>query len=117
MSTGLAAVLAGILGAVIGEFVGSDSGLGSFIIQRNAQLQTADVFAAIVTLSLMGIALFVLVGVVDVLDALLLGHLKDLAAVDGDHDGGALLVLGLGDGVRDAGAQGGSQAKQRCIQE
>ena len=53
----LAAVLAPI-GAVFGEWVGADSGLGHLILQDNAQLETARVFAAIVILSTMALCLF-----------------------------------------------------------
>jgi putative hydroxymethylpyrimidine transport system permease protein len=46
------------VGAVFGEWVGSDSGLGHLILQDNAQLETARVFAAIVILSAMALSLF-----------------------------------------------------------
>lgn len=46
------------VGAVFGEWVGSDSGLGHLILQDNAQLETARVFAAIVILSAMALCLF-----------------------------------------------------------
>lgn len=53
----LAAVWAPI-GAVFGEWVGADSGLGHLILQDNAQLETARVFAAVVVLSAMALSLF-----------------------------------------------------------
>ena len=53
----LAAVWAPI-GAVFGEWVGADSGLGHLILQDNAQLETARVFAAVVILSAMALTLF-----------------------------------------------------------
>jgi putative hydroxymethylpyrimidine transport system permease protein len=52
------AVAVAVIGAVFGEWVGSDSGLGHLILQAQAQLLTARVFAAIVVLSAMAIALF-----------------------------------------------------------
>ena len=52
------AVAVAVIGAVFGEWVGSDSGLGHLILQAQAQLLTARVFAAIVVLSAMAMALF-----------------------------------------------------------
>ena len=46
------------IGAVFGEWAGSDSGLGHLMLQDNAQLETARLFAAVVVLSAMAIALF-----------------------------------------------------------
>lgn len=53
------------VGAVIGEWVGSSAGLGYLILAYNSQIRTAHVFAVIVLLSVMGLALF---GVVVVLE-------------------------------------------------
>jgi NitT/TauT family transport system permease protein len=50
------AVLA-ILGAVVGEFVGAQEGLGYLILQYNYQLKIAKVFAVLVVLAAIGIAL------------------------------------------------------------
>jgi len=50
------AVLA-ILGAVVGEFVGAQEGLGYLILQYNYQLKIAKVFAVLVVLAVIGIAL------------------------------------------------------------
>ena len=47
-----------LIGAVFGEWAGSDSGLGHLILQDNAQLQTARLFAAVVVLAAIAIALF-----------------------------------------------------------
>ena len=49
------------IGAVFGEYGGSQNGLGYVIIQAAPQLQTALVFASIVLLSLMSMALFLCV--------------------------------------------------------
>jgi putative hydroxymethylpyrimidine transport system permease protein len=52
------AVAVAVIGAVFGELVGSDAGLGHAIQIGTAQLLTARVFAAVLILSLMAIALF-----------------------------------------------------------
>ena len=53
------------LGAVVGEWVGASSGLGFLMVQANARMQTATVFAAMVLLAVLSV---------------LLRHLVDLAA-------------------------------------
>lgn len=50
------------IGAVIGEWVGSQKGLGYLMIQANARMSVDLVFAAIIWLSVMGLALWTLVG-------------------------------------------------------
>ncbi len=50
------------IGAVIGEWVGAQRGLGYLMIQANARLQVDLVFAAILWLSLMGLAMWTIVG-------------------------------------------------------
>jgi putative hydroxymethylpyrimidine transport system permease protein len=57
--TGLrvASVLAPI-GAVIGEWVGASSGLGYLMLNANARVRTDEMFAALVVLSLMTVALW-----------------------------------------------------------
>src|SRR6266516_6142725 len=52
------AVAVAVIGAVFGEWAGSSSGLGNLMQQDNAQLQTARLWASVVVLSLMAIALF-----------------------------------------------------------
>jgi NitT/TauT family transport system permease protein len=59
------AITLALVGAVIGEFVGSDSGLGYLILVSSSQLQTDLAFVAIVLLSLIGMGLFALVGVIE----------------------------------------------------
>jgi ABC-type nitrate/sulfonate/bicarbonate transport system permease component len=54
-----------VIGAVFGEWVGSSEGLGYLMLALNNQLATIDLFAAVLVLSAMGIALFFLVGVVE----------------------------------------------------
>lgn len=59
------AVAVALIGAVFGEWAGSDSGLGHMILQDNAQLETARVFAAVAVLSAMAIALFALIALAE----------------------------------------------------
>ena len=51
--------------AVVAEFVGSDSGLGYLILEYNGFIETAKVFAAIILLSLAGLAIYYLVEAVE----------------------------------------------------
>jgi len=46
------------IGAVFGEWVGADSGLGHLILQDNAQLETARLFAAAAVLAAIALGLF-----------------------------------------------------------
>jgi len=50
-----------VLGAVFGEWVGANAGLGYEILILNNQSATADMFAVIALLSVIGIAMFALV--------------------------------------------------------
>ncbi len=50
-----------VLGAVFGEWVGANSGLGYEILVLNNQSATADMFAVIAVLSVIGIGMFTLV--------------------------------------------------------
>lgn len=59
------AVAVSVIGAVIGEWVGSSQGLGYLMIRSKPQFLTERVFAAIFVLSLMGILLFALVGLIE----------------------------------------------------
>jgi ABC-type nitrate/sulfonate/bicarbonate transport system permease component len=52
------AVAVAVIGAVFGEWAGSDSGLGHLMLQDNAQLETARLFAAVLVLAAIAIALF-----------------------------------------------------------
>ena len=47
-----------VIGAVTAEWIGSDKGLGAYILQANARIRTPEMFAAILITSLMGIILF-----------------------------------------------------------
>jgi putative hydroxymethylpyrimidine transport system permease protein len=59
------AVAIAVIGAVFGEWAGSDSGLGHLMLVDNAQLEVARLFAAIFVLSLMAVALFALIGLIE----------------------------------------------------
>jgi ABC-type nitrate/sulfonate/bicarbonate transport system permease component len=59
------AVAVAVIGAVFGELVGSDAGLGHAIQVGTAELETARVFAAVLILSAMAIALFGLLAMVE----------------------------------------------------
>jgi putative hydroxymethylpyrimidine transport system permease protein len=59
------AVAVAVIGAVFGELVGSDAGLGHAIQVGTAQLLTARVFAAVLILALMAIALFLAVAALE----------------------------------------------------
>jgi ABC-type nitrate/sulfonate/bicarbonate transport system permease component len=54
-----------VIGAVFGEWVGSDKGIGVYILQANSRLQTDRVYAAIFVLSLIGIVAFLLVAIAE----------------------------------------------------
>jgi ABC-type nitrate/sulfonate/bicarbonate transport system permease component len=59
------AVAVAVIGAVFGELVGSDAGLGHAIQIGTAQLLTARVFAAVLLLAAMAVALFALVSAIE----------------------------------------------------
>lgn len=56
----VAAILA-VAGAVVGEFVASDRGLAYLMIQVQASLDTAAMFMAVILLTLLGLALYLMV--------------------------------------------------------
>lgn len=49
-----------VIGAVFGEWAGADEGLGRLVLLGNNQLQTPRVYAGVVILTLMAVALFLL---------------------------------------------------------
>lgn len=59
------AVVIAPIGAVFGEWVGANQGLGHSILYDNAQLQTANLFADVVLLSAMALALFALIALIE----------------------------------------------------
>jgi ABC-type nitrate/sulfonate/bicarbonate transport system permease component len=54
-----------VIGAVFAEWAGATSGLGYLVLSYNTQTLTPDVFAVIVVLGVIGVALFAAVGVVE----------------------------------------------------
>ena len=55
-----------VIGAVFAEWVGTSSGgLGYLILSYSSQTLTADVFAAVVVLAVIGVAMFALVGLAE----------------------------------------------------
>ena len=54
-----------VIGAVFGEWAGADTGLGRLVLLGNNQLQTPRVYAGIVLLTLMAVALFALATLVE----------------------------------------------------
>ena len=55
------ALMMAVIGAIIGEFVGANAGLGYLILQRNFSMDVAGVFAILIVLSLIGVALHLIV--------------------------------------------------------
>jgi NitT/TauT family transport system permease protein len=53
-----------VIGAVIAEWVGADAGLGYRMVVANSQSETSLVFASIIALAIVGVALFALVRIV-----------------------------------------------------
>jgi NitT/TauT family transport system permease protein len=63
------AVTLAVIGAVIGEFIGSNQGLGNLLLTANSQLNTPLVWAALIVLSVLGMALY---GIVVVAEGILM---------------------------------------------
>jgi ABC-type nitrate/sulfonate/bicarbonate transport system permease component len=59
------AVAVAVIGAVFGEWAGADRGLGFLMLQDNAQLETARLFASVFVLSAIAISLFALVSMLE----------------------------------------------------
>jgi putative hydroxymethylpyrimidine transport system permease protein len=59
------AVAVAVIGAVFGEWAGSDSGLGHLMLESSAQLLTARMFAAVAVLSVLAIALFGILALIE----------------------------------------------------
>jgi NitT/TauT family transport system permease protein len=59
------AITLSVTGAVVGEFIGTDRGLGRVILVANGNLDTPAVFAAVTVLSAMGVALFLLIDLLE----------------------------------------------------
>ena len=50
-------IVLAVIGAIVGEFVGAQAGLGYLILQRTFSMDTAGMFAILIILSVMGLAL------------------------------------------------------------
>ncbi len=59
------AVAVAVIGAIFGEWAGADRGLGFLMLQDNAQLETARLFASVFVLSTIAICLFALVSLLE----------------------------------------------------
>lgn len=59
------AIALAVVGAVVGEFVGGRSGLGYYMLLATGNFDTALVFACVVVLTLLGVALFYSVSLVE----------------------------------------------------
>ena len=59
------AVVFSVLGAIVGEFVGAQSGLGNLILQFNVSLDIAGVFAVLILLAALGIALHLIMQAIE----------------------------------------------------
>ena len=55
------AIALAVVGAITGEFVGSQSGLGYLLTSASGQMDTALVFAVLVTISVIAILLFIVI--------------------------------------------------------
>jgi NitT/TauT family transport system permease protein len=54
-----------VVGAVVGEFVGGQGGLGYLLLIANGNMDTALLFAGIVALTVLGVVLFALIGLLE----------------------------------------------------
>ena len=59
------AIALSVVGAVVGEFVNADQGLGYLIVSATAFFRTPVAFGALILLSILGVALFQLVVVIE----------------------------------------------------
>ena len=61
------AVTLAVIGAVIGEFIGSNEGLGNLLLTANSQLNTPLVWAALIVLSALGMVLYGIVVLAEII--------------------------------------------------
>ncbi len=59
------AISLAVIGAVIGEYVAAEKGLGYLQLQANAQFDTTLNFATVVTISLVGVALYFVISLIE----------------------------------------------------
>jgi NitT/TauT family transport system permease protein len=55
------AIVFSITGAIVGEFIGADRGLGNLLMQLNFNMDTSGMFAVLIVLALLGVALHAIV--------------------------------------------------------
>jgi NitT/TauT family transport system permease protein len=53
------------VGAIVGEFVASDRGLGYIIVNSQFTMDTPPIFAALIVISVLGVALYGAVALVE----------------------------------------------------
>jgi NitT/TauT family transport system permease protein len=68
-----------VVGAIVGEWLGSNAGLGHQILMANSQLRSDILFAALFMLSVIGMGLFGLIGV---LESLMLPRQRQIGVFD-----------------------------------
>jgi NitT/TauT family transport system permease protein len=61
------AVTLAVIGAVIGEFIGSNKGLGNLLLTANSQLDTPLVWASLIVLSALGMVLYGIVVLAEII--------------------------------------------------
>ena len=61
------AITFAVIGAVVAEFAGSQGGLGHMIQFASTQLDTAQMFAALIAVSILGLVFYYAVGIVELL--------------------------------------------------
>jgi ABC-type nitrate/sulfonate/bicarbonate transport system permease component len=54
-----------LVGAVVAEWTGTDRGLGYLVLSANARLATAQAFAAVLVISLLGLAAYGATGLLE----------------------------------------------------
>lgn len=64
-----------VVGAIVGEFIGADQGLGYLIVRAGTNFQTTMLFGSLITVSLLGVASY---GVIALLDRLLVPWQQDV---------------------------------------
>jgi NitT/TauT family transport system permease protein len=61
------AITLAVIGAVIGEFMGSSSGLGYLLLSATSQLNTPLAFAALFALSFLGLGVYAVIEIIELL--------------------------------------------------
>ena len=58
-------ITSAVIGAIVGEFIGADQGIGRILLIANGNLETDKLFAGILLLSAVGVALFFIIVVLE----------------------------------------------------